>query len=373
MAQTAFFSPERFSKTFLLMLALAISAIFFAMIRGFLTALLLAAILAGLTAPIYRRFVKLFGGRERPASALTLLLVLLVIILPMSGFFGLVAKEAVEVSQEVRPAIEQLIREPNELDRILERLPFYERIEPYQDIIASKIGDFTGRTGTFLVNSLAATTRGTARFFFGLFIMLYALFFFLIDGRAILDKILYYMPLSDEDEQRMVGKFVSVTRATLKGSLIIGIVQGALAGAAFAVVGIDGAIFWGTIMAVLSIIPGLGTAIVWVPAVIYLFAVGRPVAATGLLIWCAGLVGTVDNFMRPWLVGKDTKMPDLLILLSTLGGIILFGVLGFITGPIVAALFVTVWEIYGTTFKDVLPPTGAAAAEAVGSTDASSG
>ena len=367
------FNPERFSKVFLLILALAISAIFFAMIRGFLTALLLAAILAGLTAPVYRRFVKLFRGREGPASAATLLMVLLVIILPLSGFLGLVAKEAVEVSQKVSPTIEQLVMQPTELDRFLERLPFYDRIEPYQDLIVSKIGDLAGRTGTFLVNTLAATTRGTARFFFGLFIMLYALFFFLIDGRSILDKILYYMPLSSEDEQRMVGKFVSVTRATLKGSLIIGIVQGGLAGAAFAVAGIDGAIFWGTIMAVLSIIPGVGAAIVWIPAVIYLFAIGRPTAAIGLTIWCAGLVGTIDNFMRPKLIGKDTKMPDLLILLSTLGGIIFFGALGFIIGPIVAALFVTVWDIYGTTFKDVLPPTGAATAEAGGDGDASPG
>jgi len=211
--------------------------------------------------------------------------------------------------------------------------------------------------GSFLVSHLAATTRGTAVFFFKLFIMLYAMYFFLVDGAKVLDKILYYMPLTAKDKNRMVEKFVSVSRATLKGTFVIGLVQGGLAGMAFAVLGVNGAFFWGTIMAVLSIIPGVGVALVWIPAAGYLLAIGKPIAALLLTLWCVGLVGTVDNVLRPRLVGKDTKMPDLLILLGTLGGLVLFGAAGIIVGPVVAALFVTVWEIYGTTFKDVLPPT----------------
>ena len=179
----------------------------------------------------------------------------------------------------------------------------------------------------------------------------------LIDGAKVLDKILYYMPLTAKDKNRMVERFVSVSRATLKGTFVIGLVQGGLAGMAFAVLGVNGAFFWGTIMAVLSIIPGVGVALVWIPAAGYLLAIGKPIAALLLTLWCVGLVGTVDNVLRPRLVGKDTKMPDLLILLGTLGGLVLFGAAGIIVGPVVAALFVTVWEIYGTTFKDVLPPT----------------
>ena len=109
-------------------------------------------------------------------------------------------------------------------------------------------------------------------------------------------------------------------------------------------------------MAVMSIIPALGTAIVWIPGVIYLLAIGDTFAAIGLAIWCGAIVGTADNVLRPALVGKDTKMSDLMVLLGTLGGIVLFGIVGVIIGPIIAALFVTIWDIYGVAFKDILPP-----------------
>jgi predicted PurR-regulated permease PerM len=182
------------------------------------------------------------------------------------------------------------------------------------------------------------------------------MFFFLRDGRAILEKIFYYTPLHSDDEARVLERLTSVTRATIKGTLVIGIIQGALAGLGFWVAGIDGAAFWGTIMAILSIVPGVGAALIWVPGVIYLFLTGQTLAATLLAAWCAAIVGTVDNILRPTLVGKDAKMPDLLILVGTLGGLFLFGPIGFIVGPIVCGLFLTVWEIYGTTFKDILPP-----------------
>lgn len=351
---------EKLGRFFLVILAIVISLIFFAMVRGFLVAVLFAAILSGLMYPVHRRFVSWFKGSQTGASALTVVLVLFVIIVPASGLVGLVTSEAVNVSARVGPWVERQATQPDQLDQLLERLPFYERIAPYKDQILRKAGELAGRVGSFLVSSLAATTRGTAVFFFQLFIMLYAMFFFLIDGRKTLDRILYYLPLSSDKEDRMVERFLSVSRATVKGTLVIGIIQGTLAGAAFAVIGIEGAIFWGTIMAVLSIIPGVGTALVWIPAVVYLVAVGRPGAAIGLAVWCGALVGSVDNILRPRLVGKDTKMSDLMILLGTLGGISLFGATGIVIGPIVAALFVTVWEIYGEVFKDLLPARGQA-------------
>ena len=154
----------------------------------------------------------------------------------------------------------------------------------------------------------------------------------------------------------MLSQLASITRASVKGTLVIGIIQGTLSGIAFWVAGIEGAALWGTIMTILSIIPGIGAALVWVPAVIILFVTGQHLTAILLAVWCAAVVGTVDNFLRPVLVGRDAKMPDLLILIGTLGGLFLFGLIGFIVGPIVCGLFLTVWDIYGATFREILPP-----------------
>lgn len=350
------FDADKFRNTFLLILVAGISVIFVVMIRQFLMVLLVAALASGLTHPLFRYLTTLYRGRRRLASVTTILIVFLGIVVPLIGLLSIVVKQAVDVSQTAVPWIEQQLANTTDLDLLLQRLPFWDIFAPYRDEVLQKAGQVVSTVGSFLVGSLAATTRGTVVFVFMLFVMLYSMYFFLLDGRLVLDKILYYMPLTAKDENRMVGRFVSVTRATVKGTLIIGIVQGSLAGLAFWVTGINAAVFWGTIMAVLSVIPGVGAALVWVPAVIYLALSGQMVAAIGLFIWCAGLVGTVDNVLRPWLVGKDTKMPDLLILVATLGGIVLFGALGVIVGPIVAALFITVWDIYGTTFGAILPP-----------------
>jgi predicted PurR-regulated permease PerM len=347
--------PNRFRAVFLLLLVVGISLIFFAMIRPFVTALLLGAIFSGLAQPVYRRLLHWFKGRAALASLSALLLFFFVLLIPLGGFLGIVAKQAVQVSDSVGPWIQEQVSEPDQFDQLLERMPFAETIAPYSDQIQQKVAELAGSLGGFVVSSLAAVTRGTVQVLFMLFVMLYAMFFFMKDGMDVLKKILYYMPLSSEDEHRMLEKFLSVTRAMVKGTLLIGIVQGTLAGAAFAVLGVPAAAFWGTVMAVLSIVPGVGTALVWVPAVIYMFAVDRTGAGIGLALWCGGVVSTIDNLMRPWLVGRDTKMPDLLILLGTLGGLFLFGAAGVLIGPIVAALFITVWELYGDAFHEMLP------------------
>jgi predicted PurR-regulated permease PerM len=207
----------------------------------------------------------------------------------------------------------------------------------------------------FLVNSLSAGAIGTVNFIFMFFVFLYVSYFFLIDGKLLLDRILLYLPLEDMKEQRLLDRFTSVTRATLKGTALIGVLQGTLAGIAFAVVGIEAAVFWGTVMTVLSIIPAIGSALVWVPAAIILAAGGSYLKAIGLTLFCGLIVGSLDNVLRPRLVGKDTQMHELMIFFGTLGGIAMFGLIGFIVGPIIAALFVTIWEIYGEVFKEFLP------------------
>ncbi len=350
---------ERFRKVFLLSLVALISIAFLYMIRPFITTLLLAAIISGLCHPAKRRLAAVLSGRESIAASLIVITVFVLIIGPMLGFLGLVAGQALDVVDSIRPWIEARV-EGGGLPSLPD-LPIPEALIPYEGDLLRKAGELAGEVGRFLVGSVASATRGTATFLLSLFLMGYAMFFFLRDGHVILDRILYYMPLGNDDEARLVGKFVSVARATIKGTLVVGIVQGGLAGAAFAVVGIEGAAFWGTVMAILSIIPGVGAALVWVPAAIILFVGGRVGASVGLTVWCVAVVGTVDNVLRPMLVGRDTQMSDLLILLSTLGGLLLFGAMGIVIGPILAALFVTIWEIYGEAFSQYLPETGASA------------
>ncbi len=352
--------PGRFRAIFLLLLVVGISLLFLEMIRTFLTALFLGAILSGLMHPAYRTLRRWFGGREGLASFAAVGLFVILLIGPITAFLGIVANQAVHVTQSAGPWIENLqaqLRQPGGIDELLDRIPWLDLLRPYQEQLLQKLGEVAGSVGGRVVDWLADVTTATVRVVLLLLVMLYAMFFFLKDGRGVLHKVLYYLPLSDEDERRMLDRFVSVTRAMVKGTFLIGIVQGALAGLAFWAVGIPSAAFWGTVMAVLSIVPGIGSALVWLPAAIYLLAAGQVVGGIGLILWCGLVVGTLDNLMRPWLVGRDTRMPDLMILLGTLGGLIAFGMAGVLIGPIVAALFITVWELYGESFRDILPAT----------------
>ncbi len=352
-------SAEKFRTGFVLLLLVAISALFLAVIWPFLQALLVGAMMAGLFHPLYRWLVRLTRGRRALASIATILILFLVIVGPLSAVLGLVVNQALSVSEHAIPWLQQRFGAASTFDAhgwLVEKLPWVADFVPSQEQIVTNVGVAAKAAGGFLVSSASSLTASTAGFFLHFFVMIYSMFFFLKDGGSILQQVFYYMPLRHEDEVRMLERFVSVTRATIKGTLLIGLIQGTLGGLAFYVAGIDGAAFWGTVMVVLSVIPGIGTALVWVPTVIYLYAIGQPVAATLLALWCAGVVGTIDNVLRPTLVGKDAEMPDLLILIGTLGGLFLFGPIGFIVGPIVCGLFLTALDIYGTAFKDILPP-----------------
>jgi predicted PurR-regulated permease PerM len=348
-------SHKDFNKVFVLILFLLISAVFLAMIWQFLLTIIMAGIFSSLCYPLYRRLERWFGGRRSLAAGVTLFLIVFGILVPLTGFLGLVTAEAINVGETVKPWIQRQVTDPPSLSETLKSLPFYESLLPYRQAILTKAGELVGRLSSYLINSLSAVTVMTVQFLFMTFIFLYTMFFFLVDGKRILKAILRYLPLKPEDEERMLDKFTSVTRATLKGVAVIGILQGVLAGAAFAVVGIPGAVFWGTVMTVFSIIPGVGAPLIWVPAVIILATSGNYGQAIGLALFCGLVVGSVDNLLRPRLVGKDTRMHELLIFFGTLGGIIMFGPAGVIIGPIIAALVVTVWEIYGLAFGDVLP------------------
>jgi len=355
-------TETRFRQAFLLLMVTAISVAFVAMIRAFLFTILLAAIFAGLSYPVYQGVLGRLRGRKALAAIATLVLLLALVIAPLLAVLGAGANEALRVTETIRPRLQQLVDQPGEFDSRLRALPGYHRIEPYRAQILTKAGELVGSTSAFLFGALSATTRATAVFIFHFLVLLYTMFFFLTGGPGLLRTVLAYLPLTQADKQRMVEKFVSVTRATLKGTILIGAAQGVFGGLAFWAVGIDGAIFWGTVMTVLSIIPGVGGALVWLPAAIVLITTGEVWRGIALALFCALVVGSVDNVLRPRLVGQDTKMHELLIFFSTLSGLMFFGATGFILGPILAALFVTAWEMFGTAFHSALAEPASAGA-----------
>ena len=352
-------SGTNLRTAFVLLLVAAVTAFFLAVAWPFLKPLLLGALLAGLFHPLYRWITRVLGGRQSLGAAVTLLVLLVLGLGPLSVFLGIVVQQALTVSDQAIPWLSQHLGAAstyNVHEWLVRRFPSLAEYMPSQEQLLQNVATAAKTAGAFLVTFASRMTAMTATFLLNLFVMLYAMFFFFKDGHKILERIFYYLPLNDEDETRMLARFTSITRATVKGTLVIGAIQGALAGVAFWVAGIDGAALWGTVMTILSIIPGIGAPLVWVPVVIVLFLNGQYLTATLLLVWCAAVVGTIDNFLRSVLVGRDAKMPDLLILIGTLGGLFLFGPIGFIIGPIICGLFLTVWDIYGATFKEVLPP-----------------
>ncbi len=344
-------SRPTFVKTSVLAITLLITVLFFAMVRPFLITFLLAAIFAGLFQPLFQRLAKLFSGKRSFASLATLLIVLLIVIVPLLFLVVVAADQAIEVSRMVRPWVEQQLAKPDPMARLYEYLPILDDLGLDRREVLTKVVAIVQSTGSFFVSGVAGVTGRTANFIFHFFLFGYCLYFLLKDGQRALDKFLYYLPLTHEDEMKMMSRFVSVSRAMLKGTLAIGLLQGLLGGLGFWVAGLHGPVFWASLMVVLSIIPGVGTGLIWVPAVIYLAVAGHLTTAILLTLWFLVIVGAVDNLLRPLLTGKDTQMHELLILFSTLGGLGFFGVPGLLLGPILAAVCLTLWEIYGQVFR----------------------
>jgi len=343
------------NKTTLLGLVVVISALFLTMIHQFLMAIFMAGLFSAMVSPLHRRLTDKLRGRENLASVLTVIGIVLLVLTPLAILITLVVAQAISVGQSVTPWVQGFIKEPSTLSALMEKIPYYEEILPYRDIIIQKAGEMVGAVSTFLIDSLSSFTKVTIDAIFSSVIMLYVMFYFLSMGNVLLAKILYFLPLDDNNEQKLLKRFTSVARATIKGTLIIGIMQGAICGIAFAIAGIQGPVFWGSVMAVMSIIPAFGTAIIWLPALVILALTGHFGGVVILAVLCGAVAGNLDNVLRPRLVGKDTEMHDLFVLFGTLGGISMFGLVGIILGPIVAALFITIWEIYGEAFKKYLP------------------
>lgn len=347
---------DRFRKMFVLLLLIAVASAFFMMIRAFLVPLFLAAMFSALIFSWQQNFTRLYRGHERWAAATAVILFMFAVGIPVLLVTAMVVAQAVQVSADVMPWIKEQLEEGATFGGLPAWLPFREELAPYRQNIFERLGEGVAAAGQFLVGSVPDITQGTAAFLVDIFVLLYAMYFFLVYGPDWLWRAKHYVPLREDDRDEIVDRGYQVMRAALKGILVIGVVQGVMVGLAFWVAGIQGAFFWGAIALLLSAIPGLGPPLVWVPAAIYLLATDQIGMGIAMIIWGTGPVGLVDNILRPRVVGRDAKLPDLLVLVSTFGGILMFGVAGIVIGPILAALLVIAFRIYHRAFATALPP-----------------
>lgn len=345
------------NKSVLAIVVAAISALFLGIIWRFLEAIFLAGLFAAVFHPLYRKILRVFGGNRGVSSLCTLLIVLCFVFIPIVMIGTVFVGQGAEFASNTLPWFQNIINDPGFITAQLEKLPFYGIVEPYRDQLAEGLGGVFVAASSTAVDLLQSATRGTVNAVITALLVFYSFFFFLMDGDRLIKQILYYLPLDDNNEALLLNRFRSVTIATLKGTAVIGFLQGSLAGIGLWVCNIPNALFLSVTMMLLSVVPGIGAALVWIPACIFLAVNGQWVLAIGLFVYCALLVGSIDNILRPKLVGSDTQLHELMIFFSTLGGLLMFGIPGFIIGPIIAALFVTVWEIYGVEFQDWLPET----------------
>ncbi|MFK0379371.1 AI-2E family transporter [Pandoraea sp. NPDC090278] len=311
-------------------------------------------ILAVLFQPVQRRILVRMRGRPNLAALTTLALILIIVILPLTLVVGMLTQEISTALVRFRTDLPQLTVS---FQQLLDRLPASVHrimdLAGVQDVnaIQQKLGDGAAQIGRLVAVYLVSIGQNTAQLLVSFGVMLYLLFFLLRDGTALGAMIRRALPLDERHKGQLIRQFTTVVRATVKGNIAVAVAQGALGGFIFAVLGIQGYVLAAVVMAFLSLLPAVGAAVVWVPVGIWLLLAGQVWKAVILFAFCGTIVSLVDNVLRPILVGKDTKLPDWVVLISTLGGMSLFGLTGFVIGPLIAALFIASWNIY-TRLRD---------------------
>jgi predicted PurR-regulated permease PerM len=343
---------QRIEHRGFLLLLVAVTLAFAWVLSPFYGAILWAIVVAVIFAPVHRRLLRSMQGRPSLAAAISVLIIIAIVLLPLAIVMTSLAQEAADLFAKIKSGEYNL---GSYLQRVVDALPAWatgllERLHitdfaALRDKLAS--GLMTG--GQVLAPQALSIGLNTFEFVIGLGIMLYLLFFLLRDGRALAEQIMEAIPLHGDRKAALFARFADVVRATVKGSILVAIAQGALGGIAFWFLGIHAPLLWAALMAFLSLIPAVGSALVWVPVAIYFLATGAIWQGLGLILYGVIVIGLVDNLLRPFLVGKDTKLPDYVVLISTLGGIQVFGLNGFVIGPLIAAMFMVSWEIFSAS------------------------
>ncbi len=330
-----------------IVLVVLVTIAFVFLLLPFYSAVLWAVILAVLFQPLQRWLTARMGGRRTRAAAISLLVCLCIVVIPATLIFGALAQEANGLYQRIStrefdPA-ELLARAharlPDSIVRLLEAADL-GNLAALQERFTTALSAVSG----YVAARAVSIGQGTAQFLIGLGVMLYVLFFLFRDGSQLAGTIVRASPLSHEHSRQVMTKFTQVVKATVKGNFIIGLIQGVIGGLTFWSLGIQPALFWGVVMTVLSLLPAVGAFLVWAPVAAYLLIVGEYVRGGILIAVGALVISMVDNLLRPALVGKDLRLPDYMVLVSTLGGLALFGMNGFVIGPLIAAMFVAVWS-----------------------------
>lgn len=344
-------------RSFLAMLVL-VSLAFIFLMMPFFGPIFWAVAIALIFHPVQHWLKRKIGDRPNSIALLTLMICMIIVVIPVIVLVSSLIAEGMGLYQQIQDGE---IRPGEYIDQVNNSFPAIEAFLAQFNIDFEGLRDraasaFVGGS-QFMAKQALGVGQNAFQFFLGLGLMIYLAFFLLRDGTKLVDLLIRALPLGDERERLLFAKFAEVTRATVKGNLLIAIIQGALGGFIFWVLGINAALLWGVVMAIVSLLPAIGAAIVWVPAAIYLAAVGDVASALVLTAFGVIVIGLADNVLRPIFVGRDTKLPDYIVLLSTLGGIVMFGINGFVMGPLVAALFMAFWGIFIREFSQTDVPT----------------
>ncbi|WP_088185631.1 AI-2E family transporter [Sphingobium sp. Z007] len=334
---------------FFLSLVILVSIAFAAVLEPFFAAVLWGVIVAVLFWPIQQRIAARMPGRRNSAALITLLLIIAIVIIPAILLVSALITEAAHVYAQIQSGQIDFARMFAQMQAALpEWAHGMLRRFGLSNFDAARITVTRGLTSSFRTWAGQALLIGQGAFSFiiALGVMLYLSFFLLRDGERLSQRFAEAAPLRPHQREALLTRFVVVIRATVKGSLVVAIVQGVLGGLIFWAVGIQGALLWGVLMGAFSLLPAIGAAIVWGPVALYLFATGAIWQGVVVVVSGALIIGSVDNVLRPILVGRDTRIPDYVVLISTLGGIELFGFNGIVIGPVIAALFIATWNIF---------------------------
>jgi len=340
-----------FQRLAFLLILVAISAGFLYMVWSFVMPLLMAAAFTGLTYPLYERLLRLLRKPQLAALA-SLLIFIIVIVIPVAAVITVAYHEAwIFFGTANFDALPGMLEKS--LQQVQSRFPGIFSKWNSQNASQMTAQGIQAALQWALKNG-AGWSLAAARNVASIFLMLFMMFYFYLDGRRILGKIMLWSPLRDDFHETLIKNFLAVSRATLKGILVMGAVQGTIGAILFWSVGLHSPVFLGVLMLFCSVIPAVGTGLVWVPAAIYLLIQGHIGGGIAVLLVGTLIIGTVDNFLRPRLIGKDIQMHDLMVLLSTLGGLEIFGLSGFVMGPILASLFLSIWTMYEEVFASEL-------------------